>query len=232
MHISKHNADAQHRRIRSFVRREGRLTAGQQKALDDLWPRFGLSADVVLNPAQTFGRSAPLTLEIGFGNGSSLARMAADDPQSDIIGIEVHRPGVGHLLIELDRQALDNVWVYCHDAVEVLDRCIPDACLDRALLFFPDPWPKRKHHKRRILQPAFVDRIARKLKRGGRFHMATDWEPYAEHMLKIMQSAPDFVNCDTAGGYSERPAYRPVTRFERRGQRLGHGVWDLIFQRR
>ena len=231
MHTDKHNTDAQHRRIRSFVRREGRLTAGQQKALDDLWPRFGLSADVELNAAHTFGRSAPLTLEIGFGNGNSLARMAADDPQSDFIGIEVHRPGVGHLLIELEEQALGNVRIFCHDAVEVLDRCIPAACLDRVLLFFPDPWPKRKHHKRRILQPAFVDRIARKLKTGGRFHMATDWEPYAEHMLKVMQSTTDFVNCNNAGGYSERPGYRPVTRFERRGQRLGHGVRDLVYQR-
>ena len=231
MHTDKHNTDAQHRRIRSFVRREGRLTAGQQKALEDLWPRFGLSADVELNAAHTFGRSASLTLEIGFGNGNSLARMAADDPQSDFIGIEVHRPGVGHLLIELEEQALGNVRIFCHDAVEVLDRCIPDACLDRVLLFFPDPWPKRKHHKRRILQPAFVDRIARKLKTGGRLHMATDWEPYAGHMLKVMQSRTDFVNCSSAGGYSERPGYRPVTRFERRGQRLGHGVRDLVYQR-
>jgi len=225
------NTDAQHRHIRSFVRREGRLTPGQQKALDELWPRFGLSAEAELNPAQTFGRNAPLTLEIGFGNGSSLARMAADDPQSDFIGIEVHRPGVGHLLYELDKRALDNVRVFYHDAVEVLDRCIPDASLDRVLLFFPDPWPKRKHHKRRILQPAFVDKIARKLKTDGRFHMATDWEHYAEHMLKLMQSTTDFVNCDAAGGYPERPGYRPVTRFERRGQRLGHGVWDLVYRR-
>ncbi len=228
MHFAKHNTDTQHRRIRSFVRREGRLTPGQQKALDELWPRFGLSADAEL---KTFSRSAPLTLEIGFGNGSSLARMAADDPQSDFIGIEVHRPGVGHLLIELDRLVLDNVRIFCHDAVEVLDRCIPDACLDRVLLFFPDPWPKRKHHKRRILQPAFVDRIARKLKTGGRFHMATDWEPYARHMLKVMQSTTGFVNCDDAGSYSKRPAYRPVTKFEHRGQQLGHGVWDLVYQR-
>jgi tRNA (guanine-N7-)-methyltransferase len=231
MHTTKHNTDAQHRRIRSFVRREGRLTPGQQKALNELWPRFGLSAETELKPAQTFGRSAPLTLEIGFGNGSSLARMAADDPQSDFIGIEVHRPGVGHLLIELDKRALDNVRVFCHDALEVLDRCIADASLDRVLLFFPDPWPKRKHHKRRIVQPAFIARIARKLKPGGRFHMATDWEPYAKHMLEIMRSTTDFVNCDTAGSYSNRPAYRPVTRFERRGQRLGHGVRDLVYQR-
>jgi tRNA (guanine-N7-)-methyltransferase len=231
MRTSKHNTDTQHRRIRSFVRREGRLTPGQQKALDELWPRFGLSAEVELKPVQIFGRSAPLTLEIGFGSGDSLARMAADDPQSDFIGIEVHRPGVGHLLIELDKQALDNVRIFSHDAVEVLDQCIPDASLDRVLLFFPDPWPKRKHHKRRILQPDFVDRIARKLKTGGRFHMATDWEPYAEHMLEVMQSTSDFVNCSNAGGYSKRPGYRPVTRFERRGQRLGHGVRDLVYQR-
>jgi tRNA (guanine-N7-)-methyltransferase len=231
MHTTKHNTDAQHRRIRSFVRREGRLTPGQQKALNELWPRFGLSAETELNPAHTFGRSAPLTLEIGFGNGNSLARMAADDPQSDFIGIEVHRPGVGHLLIELDNRAIDNVRVFCHDAVEVLDRCLPDASLDRVLLFFPDPWPKRKHHKRRIVQPDFIARIARKLKTGGRFHMATDWEPYARHMLEIMRSTTDFVNCDAAGGYSNRPAYRPVTRFERRGQRLGHGVRDLVYQR-
>ncbi|MFQ5643929.1 MAG: tRNA (guanosine(46)-N7)-methyltransferase TrmB [Thiogranum sp.] len=231
MHNGKHNTDAQRRRIRSFVRREGRLTPGQQNALDALWPRFGLPAESVLDPVQVFGRSAPLTLEIGFGNGGSLAAMAAHDPQSDFIGIEVHRPGVGHLLIELEERSLSNVRVYCHDAVEVLERCIPDACLDRVLLFFPDPWPKRKHHKRRILQPEFVERVARKLKTGGLFHMATDWEHYARHMLSVMQSAEDFVNCDTAGAYSERPEYRPVTRFEQRGQRLGHGVRDLVFRR-
>jgi len=231
MHTNKHNTDSQRWRIRSFVRREGRLTPGQQNALEELWPHFGLSAEHEFKLAQAFDRSAPLTLEIGFGNGSSLARMATDDPQSDFIGIEVHRPGVGHLLIELDRQALDNVRILCHDAVEVLDRCIPDASLDRVLLFFPDPWPKRKHHKRRIVQPDFVARIARKLKTGGHFHMATDWEHYAEHMLKIMQSTTDFVNCDAAGGYSKRPGYRPVTKFERRGQRLGHGVRDLVYRR-
>ncbi len=231
MHTNKHNTDSQRWRIRSFVRREGRLTPGQQHALEELLPRFGLSAEHELTLAQAFDRSAPLTLEIGFGNGSSLVRMATDDPQSDFIGIEVHRPGVGHLLIELDRLALDNVRIFCHDAVEVLDRCIPDASLDRVLLFFPDPWSKRKHHKRRIVQPDFVARIARKLKTGGRFHMATDWEPYAEHMLKIMQSTTDFVNCDAAGSYSKRPGYRPVTKFERRGQRLGHGVRDLVYRR-
>jgi len=231
MHSSKHTTDAQRRRIRSFVRREGRLTSGQQKALDELWPRFGLSVAGRLDPVQVFGRQAPLTLEIGFGNGGSLAAMAAAEPQSDFMGIEVHRPGVGHLLIELDERALDNVRVYCHDAIEVLDRCLPDACLDRVLLFFPDPWPKRKHHKRRIVQPAFVERVARTLKTGGHFHMATDWEPYAQHMLAVMQTTADFVNCNTSGDYSDRPAYRPVTRFERRGRRLGHGVWDLVFRR-
>ena len=231
MRSGKHSTDTQRKRIRSFVRREGRLTPGQQNALDALWPRFGLCAENKLDPLQAFGHNAALTLEIGFGNGDSLASMAANDPQSDFIGIEVHRPGVGHLLIELDERELGNVRIYCHDAVEVLDHCIPDACLDRVLLFFPDPWPKRKHHKRRIVQPEFAGRIARTLKTGGLFHMATDWEHYARHMLGVMQSVPGFSNCDPAGGFSERPAYRPVTRFERRGKRLGHGVWDIIFQR-
>jgi len=217
--------------VRSFVRREGRLTPGQQRALEQLWPIYGLAADQPLDLTQTFGRSAPVTLEIGFGNGASLAEMAATDADSDFIGIEVHRPGVGRLLMELERRAIQNVRVFCHDAVEVLEQSIADASLDRVLLFFPDPWPKKKHHKRRILQPAFAALIARKLKAGGLFHMATDWAPYAQHMLEVMEAAPAFVNCSGQGRYSPRPDYRPVTKFERRGQRLGHGVWDLLYRR-
>ena len=232
MHDSKHTTDARHGRIRSFVRREGRLTAGQQRALDELWTRYGQPFDEDFDPAAVFGRSAPLTLEIGFGNGASLATMAANEPTADFIGIEVHRPGVGHLLIRLDEQELGNVRVFCHDAVEVLEQRISDASLDRVLLFFPDPWPKRKHHKRRIVQPDFVARIARKLKPGGLFHMATDWEHYAAHMLRIMQATPEFSNCDSDGGYVEQPAWRPATKFEQRGQRLGHAVHDLLFRRR
>jgi len=231
MNDAKHNTEQQRRRVRSYVRREGRLTPGQQRALDELWPQFGLAFEAPLNLTDVFGRSAPITLEIGFGNGASLAEMAAQDPHSDFIGIEVHRPGVGRLLMELQQRAIGNVRVFCHDAVEVLERKIPDAALDRVLLLFPDPWPKKKHHKRRILQPAFVALIARKLKAGGLFHMATDWEPYAEHMLELMEASPGFVNCNGQGRYSARPDYRPVTKFERRGQRLGHGVWDLLYRR-
>jgi len=232
MNNIKHNTDAHHRRIRSFVRRDGRLTPGQQRALEQLWPVFGLPFDdVQLDLKAVFGRTAPLTLEIGFGNGISLARMAADDPGSNFIGIEVHRPGVGHLLKELEKRELGNVRVFCHDAVEVLEQKIPDATLDRVLLFFPDPWPKKKHHKRRILQPPFVSLIASKLKSEGIFHMATDWQPYAEHMLEVMEGSDQFRNCAGERQFSDRPDYRPVTKFEARGRGLGHEVWDLIYQR-
>ena len=231
MNAGKHNTDAQQRRIRSFVRREGRLTPAQKRALDEVWPRFGLSIDDNPDFGEIFGRCAPLTLEIGFGNGASLAQMAAQDRHSDFIGIEVHRPGVGRLLMELEQRDLDNVRLFCHDAVEVLEQCIVDAALDRLLLFFPDPWPKKKHHKRRILQSAFVSLVARKLKVNGVFHMATDWQPYAQQMLEIMQAAPAFVSCNQTGGFAARPAYRPVTKFERRGRGLGHDVWDLLYRR-
>lgn len=231
MNDSKHNIDRQIRRIRSFVRREGRLTPGQQRALDTLWPRYGLEFDAAPDSESLSGQSSAVTLEIGFGNGDSLAHMAAADPDSRYIGIEVHRPGVGRLLKTLDEQHIDNVRVYCHDAVEVLEQKIPDGSLDRVLLFFPDPWHKKKHHKRRIVQTEFASLVARKLRSGGRFHMATDWEPYACHMLEVMQAAPDFSNTSPTGDFVERPEYRPVTKFEQRGQRLGHGVYDLIFER-
>lgn len=232
MNDGKHNTDPPLRRIRSFVLREGRLTPGQQRALAQSWPRFGLAVEATFDPVDAFGRRAPLTLEIGFGNGASLAQMAANEPAADFIGIEVHRPGVGHLLQELEKRGLNNVRIFCHDAVEVLEQEIPDRCLDRALLFFPDPWPKRKHHKRRILQPAFVALVAAKVKSGGIFHMATDWQPYADQMLEVMEASPEFDNCSATGTWSERPAYRPATKFEARGQRLGHGVRDLVYRRR
>ena len=227
----EHNTDQHTRRIRSFVRREGRLTPGQQRALDELWPRYGLAADTSLVAPVAFGRTAPLTLEIGFGNGASLATMARQDTESNYVGIEVHRPGVGHLLKQIEIDGLENVRIYCHDAVEILNQCIDDHSLDRVLLFFPDPWHKKKHHKRRIVQPPFVNLLARKLKRGGIFHMATDWQAYAEHMLEVMESATAFSNAAGNQGYSERPDYRPTTKFEQRGRRLGHGVWDLIYRR-
>ena len=219
------------RTIRSFVKREGRLTRAQRRALDKLLPRYGLAADTMIEPVAIFGHSAPLILEIGFGNGESLAAMAAQDPTSDFIGIEVHRPGIGHLLLDLERQDLVNVRVFTADAIEVLKCCIPDNILERVLLFFPDPWPKKRHHKRRIVQHEFIRQLARKLVPGGILHMATDWENYAGHMLDIMTAEPEFRNCAGKGNVSPRPAWRPVTKFERRGQRLGHGVWDLLFER-
>ncbi len=219
------------RRIRSFVRREGRLTAGQQRALDELWPRFGLETGTRLDLDAVFGRHAPRILEIGFGNGAALAAMAEHQPECDFIGIEVHRPGVGRLLQELERRGLKNVRIFREDAVPVLRDCIPDSSLARLLLFFPDPWHKKRHHKRRIVQPDFLGLVARKLVPGGILHMATDWENYAEHMLAAGDASPAFRNCAGTGHFATRPEYRPVTKFEQRGQRLGHGVWDLMFER-
>ena len=221
-----------HRRIRSFVLREGRMTKGQQQALDELFPRFGVSlSQGLLNFDVLFGRLAPRILEIGFGNGASLAKMAAQHPQNDYFGIEVHRPGVGNLLLQIKAQELTNIRVSHDDAIEVLQQQIPDQALDAVYLFFPDPWHKRKHHKRRIVQSDFVQLIRRKLKSGGIFHMATDWQHYAEHMMKVMSAAEGFENTVGVEHYAPRPEYRPLTKFEQRGQKLGHGVWDLIFRR-
>ena len=226
------NTSNQHcREICSYVRREGRITRSQQRALETLWPRYGLDAGGSIDLESCFGRDAPRTLEIGFGNGESLSAMAEQEPGTDFLGIEVHRPGVGHLLLELERRELANVRVICADAVPVLRNCLPDTALDRVLLFFPDPWPKKRHHKRRIVQPGFINLIAGKLKPGGILHLATDWENYAEQMLAVMSQTTAFRNCAGAGNYSPRPGYRPVTKFERRGERLGHGVWDLVFER-
>jgi tRNA (guanine-N7-)-methyltransferase len=219
------------RKIRSFVRREGRLTTGQQRALQDLWPRFGLETTAALDLNKVFGRIAPRSLEIGFGNGDVLVTMAANQPETDFIGIEVHRPGVGRLLRELEERALTNVRVIREDAVPVLEKCLADGCLDRLLLFFPDPWHKKRHHKRRIVQPAFLELLASKIKRRGILHMATDWENYAQNMLEVADQSAAFRNCAGNGNFSPRPDYRPVTKFEQRGQRLGHGVWDLLYER-
>lgn len=220
------------RKVRSYVRREGRLTVGQQRALDELWPQMGIEAEgAVLDFNAVFGRVAPVTLEIGFGMGDSLAEMALNAPEQDFIGIEVHRPGVGRLLAALEEQGSTNVRVFCHDAVEILEQRIPDASLDRVLLFFPDPWHKKRHNKRRIVQQPFLDMLRLKLKPGGIFHMATDWQDYAEWMMIEMNEAQGFENTLGPDQYSPRPDYRPITKFERRGQRLGHGVWDLLFKK-
>lgn len=220
------------RTVRSFVLRTGRMTEGQQNAMAAVWPRMGLNvADGKLDLAQTFGREAPVVLEIGFGMGDSLVEMAKAQPEKNYIGIEVHTPGVGRLLSNADEAGLTNIRVFEHDAVEVLDQCIPDGSLDTLQLFFPDPWHKKKHHKRRIVQPAFAQAIRKKLKVGGVFHMATDWENYAEHMMEVMSAAEGYNNVAGDGQYSPQPEWRPVTKFQKRGERLGHGVWDLMFAR-
>ncbi|PKM23211.1 MAG: tRNA (guanosine(46)-N7)-methyltransferase TrmB [Gammaproteobacteria bacterium HGW-Gammaproteobacteria-14] len=220
------------RRVRSFVLREGRLTAGQQKALDSLWPRFGLERGAgLLDPQVVFGRDAPRVLEIGYGMGHSLVQMAGAEPDKDFIGIEVHRPGVGALLMATDEMGISNLRSYCDDAVDILELCIPDASLTRVQLYFPDPWHKKKHHKRRIVQSAWVQLVQRKLAPGGVLHMATDWENYALHMHEVMQTEKGWENLAGDKAFIERPEWRPETKFERRGARLGHGVWDLLYKK-
>ena len=218
-------------KIRSFIRRQGRITQGQQLALDNHWDKYCLDANADYDFNQVFGRSAPLIVEIGFGSGDSLAKMAAANPDNNYIGIEVHRPGVGHLMLLLDQQGLTNVRIYCHDAMDIIEHKIADNSLSGVHLFFPDPWPKKKHHKRRIVRPSFIELLTRKLKQDGYFHAATDWENYAEHMLAILSAGTGISNTSATGDYCERPEYRPLTRFEQRGLRLGHGVWDLIFSK-
>lgn len=220
------------RTIKSFVIRAGRLTQGQKNAIETGWQQYGLElTNDLLDFTKLFGRTAPVTLEIGFGMGQSLSAMAEQAPEQDFIGIEVHKPGVGALISLLQDNQLNNVKVFNCDAIEVLNNRIPNNSLDRLMLFFPDPWHKKRHHKRRIVQPEFAQLIRSKLKIGGIFHMATDWQPYAEHMLEIMQIAEGYKNLATDNTYVPHPEERPKTKFEARGERLGHGVWDLKFQR-
>ncbi|MFW5409276.1 tRNA (guanosine(46)-N7)-methyltransferase TrmB [Pectobacterium brasiliense] len=220
------------RRIRSFVRRQGRLTNGQQLALDNYWPVMGVEYQTELVDFNAlFGRDAPVVLEIGFGMGASLVTMAAQHPEQNFLGIEVHLPGVGACLAAAQEAGISNLRVMCHDAVEVLMNMIPDGSLSMVQLFFPDPWHKARHNKRRIVQIPFVQLVRSKLKVGGVFHMATDWEPYAQHMLEVMTSVTEYRNLSNNNEYVERPESRPLTKFEARGQRLGHGVWDLMFER-
>lgn len=228
-----------HRAVRSFVLREGRLTAGQQRAFKTLWPRFGVDwqPGVSLDLTALFGTPWPVVLEIGFGNGESLAAQAAAMPERSFLGLEVHRPGVGHLLLEIERQGLTNLRVMRADARALLQPPpaggLPDASLAGVQVFFPDPWPKKRHHKRRIVQADFMRDVARVLAPGGFFHAATDWAPYAGHMLAVIEGLPDlFENTAGSGRFAERPAGRPRTKFERRGERLGHRVFDLVYRRR
>lgn len=222
------------RSIRSFVKRTGRLTTGQQFALDNYWSMFGIDyqPETVLDLQQLFPGASQLKLEIGFGNGDTLVQMALDDPGSAYLGIEVHEPGVGHCLKRIHDEKIGNLKLMSHDAIEVLEHMLPTQCLDRVFLFFPDPWHKKRHHKRRIVNQQFRDLLVKTMQPDAVLHMATDWQEYAEHMAEDLFCDDRFVNLGNPQGYSERPAYRPVTKFERRGQRLGHGVWDLLFRRR
>ena len=220
------------RSIRSFVTRAGRITAAQQRALEELWPKYGVDyRDEPLALRPLFGRDAPCTLEIGFGNGENLAALARAHPERDYLGVEVHRPGVGRLLLSLERERLANVRVICHDVVEVLERQIAPGSLAEILILFPDPWPKKRHHKRRLIQGHFVALVERALAAGGVLRLATDWQPYALEMLAHLSAAPHLRNLAVDGGFVARPAERAPTRFELRGRRLGHEVWDLAFAR-
>lgn len=220
-----------HRPIRSFVKREGKLTKGQTNAIETLWESHGVELNnELLDLDALFGRSAPVVLEIGFGNGQSLADMAETHQDMNFFGVEVHRPGIGSLLVQVKRRSLDNVRVSQDDAVLVCDQQIPDGSLERVQIFFPDPWHKERHKKRRLIQPTFVETLIKKLKPGGQIHVATDWENYAEHILEVLSANTDLQN--TADDYAPKPDYRPGTKYEARGIRLGHGVWDLVFNKK
>jgi tRNA (guanine-N7-)-methyltransferase len=220
------------RSVRSYVMRTGRITDAQQRALATLWPRYGVEFVAgALDLDRLFGRVAPRTLEIGFGDGEHLLERAVGAPQRDFLGVEVHRPGIGHLLLAAGKAEVANLRVIAHDAVEVLQWQIAADSLDELQLLFPDPWPKSRHHKRRLVQPDFVTLVATRLAPGGRVHLATDWEPYAAHMLEVLSGCAALRNCAGPGAFSTQVMQRRATRFERRGERLGHRVRELLFER-
>ena len=219
------------RHIRSYVLRQGRVTHAQRRAYDALFPRYGVPySPRPLDLDEVFGRTAPRVLEIGFGMGETTAEIASANPGTDYLALEVHTPGVGSLLKEIEERDLGNVRIVQHDAQEVLGHMIAPDTLAGAHVFFPDPWPKKRHHKRRLIQPPFVKLLASRLEPGGYLHVATDWEEYAQQILEVLSAEPALEN--TAGGFAPRPAHRPLTKFEQRGLRLGHGVWDVVFIRR
>ena len=219
-----------HSHIRSFVLRQGRVSNAQQRCYDTLMPQFGIPYSAQpLYLAQAFGRTAPRILEIGFGMGETTAAIAQAHPENDYIAIEVHTPGVGSLLKQIGEMNLANIRIIQHDAVEVLRDMLPDKVLDGVHIFFPDPWHKTRHNKRRLIQAPFITQLVQKLKPGGYIHVATDWQDYAEQVLAVLSAEPSLEN--TADGYAPRPAYRPLTKFEQRGLKLGHGVWDIVFKR-
>ena len=221
------------RKVRSFVRRPGRTTDAQRRALQSLLPRFAAAGDGAgkLDPECLFGRAAPRVLDIGFGDGEALLTSAVNHPQIDYLGVEIHEPGIGHLLLLLERAGIGNVRIVARDAAEVLPQLLPDASFDAVNLFFPDPWPKKRHHKRRLVQPAFVAEIARVLKIGGLLHLATDWADYARHSREVLTSDRRFAAVEPRDLCHNPLAFRPPTKFERRGRRLGHEVVDLYFRR-
>ena len=220
------------RQVRSFVLRGGRLTDGQRRALEELWPLYGIpDGEGELNFYALFGNDHPVIMEIGFGNGDATWEMAAQQTEKNFLGVEVHQPGVGHLLLKLASKGITNVRVACADAVELLRDRVPDASLDGVRIYFPDPWPKKRHHKRRIIQQVFIELLAEKMQDGAILHMATDWEAYAEFIMEVMRGSRQFENMSPHGGAYPRPEWRPQTRYEKRGERLGHCVHDLVFRR-
>jgi tRNA (guanine-N7-)-methyltransferase len=244
---TEENQTPHSRRIRSFVVRAGRMTAGQERAWQELWPRFGIEYTAApIDIDRVFNRPGARVLEIGFGTGDALLAYAQLHPDHNCIGIEVHPPGVGHLMLKAQELGITNIRTVCHDAVDVLDKCVPAQSLDEVHIFFPDPWHKKRHHKRRLIQPPFIDLLARVVKPNGIVRLATDWQNYAEHMLSVMDAHSSFENIaytptttkvssedsQLPSGFVARLAHRPLTRFERRGHRLGHGVWDLAYRRR
>jgi tRNA (guanine-N7-)-methyltransferase len=226
------STDVSHRPVRSFVRRSARMTPAQRAAIESRWSTFGLENAGLLDLDAVFGRRAPRVLEIGFGNGETLVSLAESHPDRDYLGIDVYEPGIGRLLAAIAEKSLSNVRLLRVDAVDVLRMSLPAASLAEVLLLFPDPWPKKRHHKRRLVQADFVRQVATSLAPGGVFHLATDWQNYAEHMLAVLEAEGAFVNLAGQGNFCAIREHRPVTKFERRGQRLGHGVWDLRFARR
>lgn len=221
----------EHRPIRSFVLRQGRISNAQRHAYEILLPQYGIPfEDNLINLDQIFGRSSPKFLEIGFGMGETTVSIAQMHLQNDYLAIDVHTPGVGSLLKQIGETGLNNLRIIQHDAVEVLKCMLTPECLDGTHIFFPDPWPKARHHKRRLIQPQFITLLSERLKHGGYLHVATDWEEYAQQILQVLSSEPQLIN--TVTDYAPRPAYRPLTKFEQRGLKLGHGVWDLVFQKK
>jgi tRNA (guanine-N7-)-methyltransferase len=226
------DAASRRRPVRSYVLRKGRITEGQRRALRELWPRYGVEpGGEPLDFAELFGNDRPVIMEIGFGNGAATWRMASDRPDENYLGVEVHRPGVGHLLLKIEEQGLENVRIACEDAVALLQGRIADNSLDGVRIFFPDPWHKKRHHKRRLVQAPFVALLAHRMKPGGILHIATDWAPYAEQMVEVLSASTAFESLSPSGAFCPRPDWRPPTRYEQRGERLGHDVFDLVYRR-